>query len=112
MYNNYSKGMVLITEIQATPSSVTDANLITSDIVATLSLSFDRFTWGLHTDHVCSKLRSLLSKLSILKAKLPYQTLRLLYVALADSVIDYGQCCQIDNLIIRCNLLKITVFLS
>lgn len=50
----------------------------------------DRFSWGPHTEHVCSKLRSVMSKLKILKYKLPYKTLRLLYMALADSVIGYG----------------------
>ncbi|KAJ8712232.1 hypothetical protein PYW07_005074 [Mythimna separata] len=49
-----------------------------------------RFCWGPHIDYVCNKLRSILGKLSILKYKLPYKTLRMLYMALADSVINYG----------------------
>lgn len=49
-----------------------------------------RFCWGPHKDYVCNKLRSILGKLSILKYKLPYKTLRMLYMALADSVISYG----------------------
>lgn len=48
------------------------------------------FHWRPHIDHVCNKLRSILAKLSILKYKLPYKILRTLYLALADSVIDYG----------------------
>lgn len=48
------------------------------------------FHWRPHIDHVCNKLRSVLAKLSILKYKVPYKTLRTLYLALADSVIDYG----------------------
>ncbi|KAI5646886.1 reverse transcriptase (RNA-dependent DNA polymerase) domain-containing protein [Phthorimaea operculella] len=50
----------------------------------------DRLSWGPHKDHVRNKLRSVLSKLAILKYKLPYKTLRLIYLALADSVIGYG----------------------
>lgn len=49
-----------------------------------------RFNWAPHINYVCNKLRAILSKFSILKYKLPYKTLRLLYLALADSVIDYG----------------------
>jgi hypothetical protein len=49
-----------------------------------------RLNWGPHVNYVCDKLRAILSKLSILKHKVPYRTLRLLYLALADSVIGYA----------------------
>ena len=49
-----------------------------------------RFNFQYHIDHVCSKLRAVLSKLSILRYKLPYKTLRTIYLSLADSVIRYG----------------------
>ena len=49
-----------------------------------------RFGWSAHVNHVCNKLRSVLGRMSILKYKLPYKTLRLLYLALADSVVNYG----------------------
>lgn len=50
----------------------------------------NRFSWKPHIDLVCSKLRSLLSRLFILKHKLPYKICRTLYLALAQSVISYG----------------------
>lgn len=50
----------------------------------------DRFCWKPHIEHVCAKLRSISSKLLVLKYKMPYKVLRLLYMALADSVISYG----------------------
>lgn len=56
-----------------------------------LGLKIDtKFNWGPHVEHVCNKLRAILSNLSILKHKMPYSVLRLLYIALADSVINYG----------------------
>lgn len=56
-----------------------------------LGLKIDhRFNWGPHIEHVCNKLRSILSKLCVLRHKVPYNTLRLLYMSLADSVISYG----------------------
>lgn len=61
------------------------------DMHTYLGLKIDsKFNWGPHIDHVCNKLRIILSNLSILKYKMPYNTLRLLYMALADSVINYG----------------------
>lgn len=50
----------------------------------------NRFNWHPHIEHVCNKLRAINSKLSILKFKLPYKILRMLYLSLADSVISYG----------------------
>jgi hypothetical protein len=50
----------------------------------------DKFNWKPHVEHVCSRLRSILGNLCILKHKMPYNTLRLLYMAMADSVINYG----------------------
>lgn len=49
-----------------------------------------RFNWGPHINYVCDKLRAILSKMSILRYKLPYKTLRMLYLALPDSVIGYA----------------------
>jgi hypothetical protein len=49
-----------------------------------------RLNWQPHIEYVCNKLRSFLGRLTILKYKLPYNTLRMLYLALADSVIRYG----------------------
>jgi hypothetical protein len=48
------------------------------------------FNWGPHINRVCNKLRSILAKLAILKYKLPYNILRMLYMSLAQSVIGYG----------------------
>lgn len=56
-----------------------------------LGLKIDsKFNWGPHVDQVCIKLRGLLAKLNILKYKLPYNALRLLYLSMADSIINYG----------------------
>lgn len=58
-----------------------------------LGLIIDKhFKWGPHIEVVSDKLRSINAKLSILKYKLPFFTLRLLYLALADSIISYGLC--------------------
>jgi hypothetical protein len=48
------------------------------------------FNWKPHVDHVCSKLRCILANIAILKYKLPYNILRMLYLSLADSIICYG----------------------
>ncbi|VVD02239.1 unnamed protein product, partial [Leptidea sinapis] len=50
----------------------------------------ENINWKPHIEYVCNKLRSLRSKIDILKHKVPYYTLRLLYLSLADSVISYG----------------------
>lgn len=50
----------------------------------------DKFNWKPHVEYVCKKLRAVLSKLSLLKYKLPYNIMRMLYNALADSIIGYG----------------------
>lgn len=56
-----------------------------------LGLKIDsKFNWGPHIEHICSKLRAILCNISILKHKMPYSTLRLLYMAMADSIINYG----------------------
>lgn len=56
-----------------------------------LGLTIDKhFNWAPHIESVCNKLRSVSTKLAILKYKLPFSTLRMLYLALADSVISYG----------------------
>lgn len=49
-----------------------------------------RLNWGPHINYICDKLRSIASRLAILKYKLPYRLLRTLYLALADSIISYG----------------------
>lgn len=49
-----------------------------------------KFNWEPHINYICNKLRSILSKLYLLKYKIPYRTLRMLYLALADSIISYG----------------------
>ncbi|CAK1597320.1 unnamed protein product [Parnassius mnemosyne] len=49
-----------------------------------------KFNWRPHVIHICNKLRAILCNLTILKHKIPYQTLRLLYLALANSIINYG----------------------
>lgn len=50
----------------------------------------ERFNWGPHVDKVCNKLRALLSKLNIVKNRIPYNILRDIYTALAESTITYG----------------------
>lgn len=50
----------------------------------------ERFNWGPHIQHVCHKLRAIQSKLAILKYKVPYKILRLIYLSMADSIIGYG----------------------
>lgn len=56
-----------------------------------LGLVIDKsFNWKPHVDHLCNKLRSLRAKMNILKYKIPYNILRLLYLSLADSIISYG----------------------
>lgn len=56
-----------------------------------LGLKIDhKFHWGPQVENVCNKLRAILSKLTILKYKMPYNTLRLLYLSMADSIISYG----------------------
>lgn len=41
-------------------------------------------------DYVCAKFWSILDKRLILKYKLPYKTLNLMHMTVADSVIGYG----------------------
>lgn len=48
------------------------------------------FNWGPHIGHICNKLRSILCKLSLLKCKLPFNTLRMLYMSLAESILSYS----------------------
>lgn len=50
----------------------------------------DRLNWKMHINYVCDKLRGILAKLSIIKYKIPFKTLLLLYSSLAESIIDYG----------------------
>lgn len=50
----------------------------------------NHFNWGPQIESVTNRLRSINAKLSILKFKVPYRTLRILYLALADSIISYG----------------------
>lgn len=46
--------------------------------------------WKMHINHVCDKLRGILAKFHLVKHKVPYKTLLLLYMALAESIISYG----------------------
>lgn len=48
------------------------------------------FNWGPHIESICKRLRAIMGKLVILKQKLPYDILRLLYLSLADSIMSYG----------------------
>lgn len=50
----------------------------------------NRMTWKDHINHVCNKLRAILAKFSIIKHKIPYQNLLLLYNSLVESTISYG----------------------
>ncbi|CAK1585022.1 unnamed protein product [Parnassius mnemosyne] len=50
----------------------------------------DRLNWKEHINHVSDKLRVILAKFSIIKSKIPYKTLLLLYKSLAESIISYG----------------------
>lgn len=50
----------------------------------------NRLTWKDHINHVCDKLRALLAKFSLIKYKVPYQNLLLLYKSLGESTISYG----------------------
>lgn len=50
----------------------------------------NKFSWKPHINHICNKLRTITCKLSILKYKLPYQIIRMMYMSLADSLIGYG----------------------
>lgn len=64
------------------------------DIVDTqkyLGLTIDnRLNWKEHINETCVKLRAILAKFSIIKYKIPHQTLLLLYKSLAESTIAYG----------------------
>lgn len=46
--------------------------------------------WKHHINHVCDKLRIMLAKFSLIKGKIPFTTLLLLYISLAESTIAYG----------------------
>ncbi|KAG7309730.1 hypothetical protein JYU34_004226 [Plutella xylostella] len=50
----------------------------------------EHLNWRPHIDHVCNKLRAFLSKICILKYKIPFNVLRLMYLSLAESIISYG----------------------
>ena len=50
----------------------------------------DRFKWTEHIKYVCDKLRALLAKFTIIKHKIPYAILLLLYKSLGESIISYG----------------------
>lgn len=50
----------------------------------------DRLKWTNHINHVCDKLRAILSKFTLIRNKIPYQTLLSLYIALGESIISYG----------------------
>ncbi|KAG7299374.1 hypothetical protein JYU34_016314 [Plutella xylostella] len=55
-----------------------------------LGLIIDKnFSWKPHIEHLSNKLRALMSRLQILKFKLPFNILRTLYLSLADSIISY-----------------------
>ncbi|KAF9800674.1 hypothetical protein SFRURICE_015328 [Spodoptera frugiperda] len=56
-----------------------------------LGLTVDNnFSWKLHVNDICNRLRSVLSKFYQLKCVLNKKTLRLVYFALADSLLSYG----------------------
>ncbi|KAL0860053.1 hypothetical protein ABMA27_010368 [Loxostege sticticalis] len=56
-----------------------------------LGLTIDnKFSWNLHIDQVCKKLRSVLGKMYYLKYMTSRGILYMLYHALADSTIGYG----------------------
>lgn len=56
-----------------------------------LGLWVDRnMNWKTQVDTVCTKLRAVLSKFYILKAPLSRKTLRIIYFALAESLLSYG----------------------
>ncbi|XP_047508137.1 uncharacterized protein LOC125051677 isoform X1 [Pieris napi] len=50
----------------------------------------DRMSWKMHINSVCERLRAILAKFTIIKNKIPLNTLLLLYKALAESIITYG----------------------
>lgn len=51
-----------------------------------------RFSWDLHVDSVCSRLRSILGKLNHIRFVVGRGILYMLYYALADATISYGLC--------------------
>ncbi|KAJ8707310.1 hypothetical protein PYW08_010562 [Mythimna loreyi] len=56
-----------------------------------LGLTIDtNLNWRLHVNDICNRLRSVLGKFYHLKNVLNKQTLRIVYFALADSLISYG----------------------
>lgn len=56
-----------------------------------LGLTIDsRMKWTEHIDFVSNKLKAILAKFSIIKYRIPYHTLRNLYISLGESIIAYG----------------------
>lgn len=50
----------------------------------------NRFNWSYQVESVCGKLRGILTKFSIIKRNIPYNTLLQMYKALAESIVSYG----------------------
>ncbi|CAK1599095.1 unnamed protein product [Parnassius mnemosyne] len=56
-----------------------------------LGLTIDKnFNWRIHINDICNRLRSVLSKFYQLKNVLNKKTLKIVYFALADSLMSYG----------------------
>lgn len=56
-----------------------------------LGLTIDKhFSWSLHIENNCSKLRSVLGKLYTIKHCVSRKVMYVLYYALADSIVSYG----------------------
>lgn len=61
------------------------------DCVTYLGVKVDKhFSWSYHIDYLCTKLRILLGKFYHLSFKVPKNTLKCLYFALVDSILDYA----------------------
>ncbi|KAG7304843.1 hypothetical protein JYU34_010230 [Plutella xylostella] len=94
-HNTYDiQPSIIAHEHQCFHTKNTNCNCISLEVVQQhkyLGLIIDqRFNWEPHVNHVCTKLRALLGKMAILKYKVPFNILRLIYMAMADSIIGYG----------------------
>lgn len=61
------------------------------DSVNYLGVKIDvSFSWASHIDHICEKLRLLLTKFYHLSFRVPRSTLKCIYFALVDSILSYA----------------------
>lgn len=71
------------------PCSCKNIELVSKYVYLGLTIDCN-FKWDIHIQKVCTRLRAIVSKLYRLKFFVPPNTLRIVYLSLAESLIRYG----------------------